>query len=103
MIGLESKNYRQAIIKKINPKFKKSFQIPLSAQNISSNNISNIPPEGIIINSPGIYTFTNNIDWNPNSDESTAITINGNNITLDLNGKKLNCLGNKLLISWRRI
>ena len=97
MIGLESKNYRQAIIKKINPKFKKSFQIPLSAQNITSNNISNIPPEGIIINSPGIYTFTNNIDWNPNSDESTAITINGNNITLDLNGKKLNCLGNKLL------
>ncbi|TXK71950.1 right-handed parallel beta-helix repeat-containing protein [Mesonia sp. K4-1] len=46
--------------------------------------ITNIPPEGIIIDVSGEYKFGNDIIWSPNN-SCTAITINADNVTLDLN------------------
>lgn len=46
-------------------------------------NISSIPSNGIIINQPGNYKFTNNITWNP-AGAGAAITIMADNVILDL-------------------
>ena len=53
--------------------------------------ISNIPPEGILINKPGIYSFENNINWYP-SDSITCILIQSDNVILDFNNFSLNCI-----------
>ena len=55
-----------------------------NAQTQSSLTIDNIPPAGITINTPGTYTFSNNIVWQPN-DCCIAITIQCNNVTINLN------------------
>ncbi len=53
---------------------------------VTSNNISNIPSEGITITTPGLYTFSNDIEWSPGEKNCTAITISGENVILDMNG-----------------
>jgi hypothetical protein len=55
----------------------------------TGNVISRIPPQGIIINSPGTYTFSDDLTWNPGSVTSAAITIDADNVTLDLCNHKL--------------
>ncbi|MGE0076391.1 MAG: hypothetical protein AB7S48_00875 [Bacteroidales bacterium] len=64
----------------------KSFRDPkLQTDNV----ITAIPPEGIIINSPGIYQFANDITWNSVNTDCTAITIVASNVVLDLCGYSL--------------
>jgi len=53
-----------------------------------NNNICDIPPEGIIIDKPGIYIFSNDIIWKPNI-SSTAITVISNNVNINMNGHSL--------------
>jgi len=48
--------------------------------------IRHIPNAGIVIRSPGTYTFGNEILWTPNNVQSSAITIQCSNVTLDLAG-----------------
>jgi len=55
-------------------------------------NITSIPPEGIIIKDAGTYKFECDISWKPIG-SSSAITIAGNNVTLDLNGHALTVNG----------
>jgi hypothetical protein len=50
--------------------------------------ISSIPPEGIVISTPGQYQFAGNITWNPAA-PGTAITISANDVVLDLKGYTL--------------
>ena len=45
-------------------------------------NISSIPPQGILINAPGTYQFTNDIVWTPGGD-GIAISIQSTGVTLD--------------------
>lgn len=50
--------------------------------------ISEIPTNGIVINSPGTYVFKNNITWSPSGD-GQAILITSNDVILDLQKHKL--------------
>ena len=52
--------------------------------------ITQIPSQGIVIQTPGTYTFGGNIAWSPNNATSSAITIQCSNVTLDLAGYTLN-------------
>ena len=52
----------------------------------SSTVIRSIPNGGIVIKTPGTYTFGNDIQWNPNDVLGSAITIACSNVTLDLAG-----------------
>jgi len=90
------------IIHKITKKFKnlpisKIFNNNITVRNnknskIQLNNIINeIPPEGIIINKPGIYTFGKNISWIPKTTIS-AIKIESNNVILNLSNFTLTCI-----------
>lgn len=58
--------------------------------NASDNEIviTEIPPSGITINSPGTYVFGNDIIWSP-AGNGQAILIQSNDVTLDLKGYKL--------------
>ncbi|MEO8172785.1 MAG: right-handed parallel beta-helix repeat-containing protein [Sediminibacterium sp.] len=57
---------------------------------IPGNPITSIPPEGYLITQPGTYTFANNIPWSPAATAgATAITIAGDNISLDFCGYSL--------------
>lgn len=49
-----------------------------------ANSISDIPPEGIVIESPGIYTFSKTITWSPLESLGAAITIKSDDVVLDL-------------------
>ena len=51
-----------------------------------ANAISQIPSQGIVIQSPGTYRFGGNIQWTPNDVLSSAITIQSSDVTLDLAG-----------------
>jgi hypothetical protein len=51
----------------------------------TGNVITYIPPEGLIIERPGIYTFGADIAWSPRSAACTAITIASSDVVLDLN------------------
>lgn len=48
--------------------------------------IAQIPPEGIVINAPGTYTFAGTLAWNPNDVTSSAITIACSDVTVDMAG-----------------
>lgn len=50
--------------------------------------ISSIPSQGLLITLPGRYQFANDIIWNPAAPGS-AITIQTDNVVLDLNGHSL--------------
>jgi hypothetical protein len=50
------------------------------------NVIRQIPSAGIVIQSPGTYTFAGNMLWTPNDVQCSAITIQCSNVTLDLAG-----------------
>jgi hypothetical protein len=52
----------------------------------TSKVIRHIPRSGIAIQSPGRYTFADDILWNPYDVASAAITIQSSNVTLDLAG-----------------
>ncbi len=52
---------------------------------LSSQIIQEIPPSGIVINAPGTYVFANDITWAPTS-ATVAITIQANNVILDMQG-----------------
>ncbi|PLK44805.1 hypothetical protein [Emticicia sp. TH156] len=60
------------------------------AQIQQDNQISVIPPEGIVIDKPGNYQFTKNITWLPGQ-QATAIAIDivADDVTLDLQGYSL--------------
>lgn len=47
------------------------------------NVITEIPTNGIVINTPGTYVFENNITWNPSGD-GQAILISSDDVILDL-------------------
>jgi len=90
------------IIHKITKKFKnipisKIFNNNITVRNnknskIQLDNIINeIPPGGIIINKPGIYTFGKNISWIPKTTIS-AIKIESNNVILNLSNFTLTCI-----------
>lgn len=65
----------------------------------AGNLITEIPPEGIIIEKPGTYTFASSaqsapgsaktITWSPDTDVAAAITIVCDNVTLDFGGGNL--------------
>ncbi|MCW3072439.1 MAG: hypothetical protein JWO44_2329 [Bacteroidetes bacterium] len=55
---------------------------------LTGNSISSIPPEGIVISTSGQYQFSNDITWTPASPGS-AITIEADNVVLDLQGYTL--------------
>ena len=59
---------------------------------VSTNIISSIPPEGIIINRPGEYIFTNNIMWAPMSLINVALFVVASNVTINFNGFALDCI-----------
>jgi hypothetical protein len=48
--------------------------------------IRHIPSAGIVIRSPGTYTFGGDILWSPNDVQCSAITIQCSDVTLDLAG-----------------
>lgn len=50
------------------------------------NVIRQIPSAGIVIRTPGTYTFANDIPWGPNNVQCSAITIQCSDVTLDLAG-----------------
>ena len=50
------------------------------------NVIRSIPSAGIVIQSPGTYTFGGDILWTPNDVQCSAITIQCSDVTLDLAG-----------------
>ncbi|HET9392019.1 MAG TPA: hypothetical protein VFO29_00660 [Candidatus Rubrimentiphilum sp.] len=52
----------------------------------TANVIRQIPSAGIVIQTPGTYTFGNDILWSPNNVQCSAITIACSNVTLDLAG-----------------
>lgn len=52
------------------------------------NIIDEIPTSGILINTPGTYTFRKNLTWHPEADGS-AITILANDVILDMQGHSL--------------
>lgn len=54
-----------------------------------SNVIRQIPSTGIVIRSPGTYTFAGDILWMPNDVQCSAITIQCSNVTLDFAGYTL--------------
>jgi len=56
--------------------------------------ISEIPPEGILINKPGNYKLNKNIKWFPISN-TIGIFILSENVILDFNGFSLTCINPK--------
>lgn len=50
--------------------------------------IQEIPSHGIVITEPGTYVFRKNITWHPDPD-AVAITIQANDVTLNLDGHTL--------------
>jgi hypothetical protein len=46
--------------------------------------ISSIPPQGIIIENPGTYTFAGDLTWTPESGPCAAITIVADKVVLDM-------------------
>ncbi len=56
----------------------------------TGNVIRQIPSAGIVITSPGTYTFANDISWSPNDVQCSAITIQCSDVTLNLAGYALN-------------
>lgn len=50
----------------------------------ADNVISEIPPQGIVINNPGTYTLAGNLTWNPESTTCSAITITASKVVLDM-------------------
>src|SRR6185436_15012746 len=51
--------------------------------------ISAIPPEGIVIATPGTYSFAGDLPWHPESTACSAITITASGVVLDLAGFNL--------------
>ncbi|HET7815376.1 MAG TPA: right-handed parallel beta-helix repeat-containing protein [Candidatus Baltobacteraceae bacterium] len=54
-----------------------------------ANAIDSIPSAGIVIQTPGTYTFSRDIRWTPNDAQCSAITILSSDVTLDLAGYTL--------------
>lgn len=52
----------------------------------TGNVIKTIPSGGIVIQTPGTYTFAGHISWKPNDAQCSAITILSSDVTLDLAG-----------------
>jgi len=55
----------------------------------TSSIISEIPPRGIIISSPGTYTFAGDLPWTPESIACSAVTITASDVVLDMGGFSL--------------
>jgi len=55
----------------------------------TGNTISEIPPQGIVINSAGTYSFAGDIAWAAAADACSAITITASNVVLDMAGFSL--------------
>ena len=70
------------------------YNLSNNLQIVTNTIITDIPPNGIVISSPGIYTFNNNINWISNQN-AVAITILSSNVILDFNGYTLNCINNQ--------
>lgn len=54
--------------------------------------ISKIPSQGILISSPGTYTFSADITWSPASVACSAITIVSDDVVLDLGNFNLKAM-----------
>lgn len=57
------------------------------------NVIASIPSGGIVIQTPGTYTFGGNIQWNPKDAQCSAITIQCSDVILNLAGFTLTAIG----------
>lgn len=55
--------------------------------------ITNIPPSGLTLSSPGTYVLSQDVEWTPDFIFVTAITITASGITLDLNEKTITAKG----------
>lgn len=51
--------------------------------------ITAIPPQGLLINSPGRYVLADDVVWVPGAESGSAITIAASNVVLDLGGHTL--------------
>lgn len=51
--------------------------------------ITRIPSSGIVITTPGTYTFGGDLSWSPSATSTAAITIQCSNVTLDCGGYTL--------------
>ena len=60
-----------------------TFEVNASGQDVPPTVITEIPPSGIVINSPGTYVFGSNLTWSP-SGNGQAILIQAKDVTLDL-------------------
>lgn len=79
LLSLEKRRYSQGL----NP-------MPLDPVEQKSFSISSIPPQGIIINQPGKYTFSQDLHWNPgNTGNLVAISVNCSDVTIQMNGYSL--------------
>lgn len=56
---------------------------------VSSRTIRDIPPQGLLLSEPGVYTMTNDLEWTPSTPNTAAIVIAANNVTLNMNGHTL--------------
>lgn len=84
-------NLNENDVKKIINKYCDSTDIQNIDQDptfLCSRTIKKISPSGITIDKSGNYLFSNNIAWNGNNNTS-AITITANNVTLDLKNHTL--------------
>nr|MBA3752308.1 hypothetical protein [Candidatus Dependentiae bacterium] len=54
-----------------------------------------VGPTGLVITKPGCYEFAEDICFEPSSDGIAAIYIASNNVTIDMNGKKLSQCNDK--------
>ena len=61
------------------------FCIAFWSEGFGVHVIHEIPPSGIVISEPGTYVFKRNLTWHPSSN-AVAITIQANDVTLDMRG-----------------
>lgn len=78
--GIHIEGYKYSIA----PKLHVACPTPFVQTN---RQISSIPPQGIVISSPGNYSFANDIQWQGTT--CSAITIDADNVTLNMNGRSL--------------
>jgi hypothetical protein len=76
---------------KINNVFKNNFKKCNECTECKEYMIENIHEDGIIITNPGTYYFANNIVWTPSKNYQIAISIQCNNVVINLKNYILEC------------
>ena len=71
--------------------FKNEFKKCENCSQCSDFYIEEIKENGIIINKPGTYYFSNNIIWTPSQDYQIAISIECDNVIINFSNYTLEC------------